>query len=108
VKSANLRDGEQNYHLIGSIFVIDFYIMKKASVADLRNHFRRISAWIENGDSVEIVKRRRPFAHLVPAGPKRPLVKADFAAQLAEVWGAKVFSDAEIASGRADELGENS
>ena len=41
--------------------------MKTATVADLRNNFRRVSAWIENGELVEIVKRGRAFARLVPA-----------------------------------------
>jgi len=31
-------------------------IMKQASVADLRNKFRRISSWIEEGQTVEILK----------------------------------------------------
>jgi prevent-host-death family protein len=47
--------------------MIHFSIMKIATVADLRNHFRRISAWIEDGEAVEIVKRGKPFARLVPA-----------------------------------------
>jgi antitoxin (DNA-binding transcriptional repressor) of toxin-antitoxin stability system len=38
--------------------------MRRASVADLRNHFRRISAWIEDGEVVEIVRRGRAFARL--------------------------------------------
>ena len=34
---------------------------KTATVADLLNNFRRVSAWLENGESVEIVKRGRRF-----------------------------------------------
>lgn len=81
---------------------------KTATVADLRNHFRRVSAWIENGDSVEIVKRGRRFARLVPAAPVRKPVKIDFAAQLHAVWGSKVFSDAEVQAMREAELGSQS
>ena len=44
--------------------------MKTATVADLRNNFRRVSAWIENGETVEIVKRGQVIAQLVPAGRK--------------------------------------
>lgn len=78
---------------------------KTATVADLRNHFRRLSAWLENGESVEILKRGRSFARLVPAVSSKP-AKVDFARQLREVWGRKVFSDAEIQAQRAAELGD--
>ena len=29
--------------------------MKTAAVADLRNNFRRISGWIEHGETVQII-----------------------------------------------------
>lgn len=92
--------------------MIDFTIMKHktATVADLRNNFRRVSAWLENGESVEIIKRGRRFARLVPAAtaaPRRP-VKIDFAGQLRAVWGSKVFSDAEVQAMRDAELGSQS
>jgi len=48
--------------------------MKTASVADLRNHFARVSHWIENGEKVEIRKRGRIFATLSPPpNPKKKL-----------------------------------
>ena len=91
--------------------MIDLSIMKPktATVADLRNNFRRVSAWLENGESVEIVKRGRRFARLVPAvtAHEKP-VKVDFAAQMRAVWGPKVFSDLEIESMRETELGSQS
>lgn len=91
--------------------MIDLSIMKEktATVADLRNNFRRVSAWLENGESVEIFKRGRRFARLVPAvaAHERP-VKVDFSAQLRAVWGQKVFSDLEIESMRETELGSQS
>lgn len=40
--------------------------MKTASIRDLRNDFRRISKWLEVGESVRIVRRGKPFARLVP------------------------------------------
>ena len=51
--------------------------MKTASVRDLRNDFARLSAWIENGEPVEITKGGKPFARLVPvteAGAPRRVV----------------------------------
>ena len=40
--------------------------MKNASVADLRNHFQQVSKWIQEGESVSITKRGKPFATLSP------------------------------------------
>jgi antitoxin (DNA-binding transcriptional repressor) of toxin-antitoxin stability system len=75
--------------------MIFFPIMKRASVADLRNHFRRISAWIEDGEAVEIVKRGRAFARLMPIAKPGKAVKVDFQAQRKRIWGSRVFSSAE-------------
>jgi len=82
-----------------------FYHMRTATVADLRNHFRRLSAWIENGESVQIVKRGKPFARLEPAPEAKPEPeKVDFAARRKAIWGDRVFSAAEVAAMRDAEL----
>lgn len=82
---------------------------KTATVADLRNNFRRVSAWLENGESVEILKRGRRFARLVPtAASSSKAAKVDFSTQLRAVWGRKVFSDAETRTMRDAELGSQS
>lgn len=73
--------------------------MKTATVADLRNNFRRISAWLEHGETVQIVKRGRAFARLTAEGASnssRDVPKIDFMAQLREVWGDRVFSEVEV------------
>ena len=80
--------------------------MKTATVADLRNNFRRISALIEGGESVDITRRGRVVARLVPpVSSKRKLVKPDFIAPLKEVWGDRMFTDAEVKAMREAELG---
>ena len=81
--------------------------MKTASVRDLRNDFARVSAWIENGEPVEITKGGKPFARLVPAtetGSPRKLVKPDILKRLKQTWGDRVFSAQEVADMRAAEL----
>jgi len=79
--------------------------MKTATVAELRNHFRRVSAWIENGEAVEILKRGRAFARLVPAvESKATPVKVDFAGRRKAIWGDRVFSAAEAQAMRDAEL----
>ncbi len=71
--------------------------MKTATVADLCNHFRRVSAWIENGETVEIVRRGRPFARLVPPAPTEgPGPNVDWEAQRRAIWGSRIFSAAEV------------
>ncbi|RYG62076.1 prevent-host-death protein [bacterium] len=81
--------------------------MKTATVADLRNNFRRISSWIEHGETVQIIKRGRPFAQLtslaeVSTSPSAP--KPDVMARLQEVWGDRVFSMKEVEEMRGAEL----
>ncbi len=81
-------------------------IMNTATTADLRNHFRRISAWLENGESVEILKRGKPYATLSPvakAGAVSPSA-IDFAAQRQAIWKGRRFSGDEVAEMRAAEL----
>ncbi len=80
--------------------------MKVASVADLRNDFRRVSAWISDGETVEIKRRGKPFATLIPAQKalEKCVPKIDFSAQLKEIWGEKVFSREEVAEMRRAQL----
>ena len=72
--------------------------MKTASVADLRNDFRRVAAWLAQGEEVEIVRRGKPFARLMPLESKtrENTVPIDFAAQLKANWGDRVFSPQEF------------
>ena len=50
--------------------------MKTATVRDLRNQFRRLSKWLEKGETVQIVKRGKPFARVVPEPATRTFVGA--------------------------------
>jgi antitoxin (DNA-binding transcriptional repressor) of toxin-antitoxin stability system len=86
--------------------MIDKSIMKRATVADLRNNFRRVSAWIANGEKVEITRRGKPFAQLQPitAAPSALPTKIDFEAQRRAIWGKRSFSKAEVLAMRAAEL----
>jgi len=61
----------------------------------LRNDFRKVAAWISDGESVTIKMRGKHFALLTPirGGDSPPMPKIDFSAQLKRIWGDKVFSD---------------
>lgn len=80
--------------------------MKTATVADLRNNFRRVSAWIEHGETVQIVKRGKPFAQLkaTPLSTPALVPKVDVMAQLNEIWGDRVFTMEEVRAMREAEL----
>ncbi len=92
VSSAPLCD------LTGLAYVVSKNTMKTANVADLRNDFQKVAAWISDGESVAIKMRGKLFATLTPAhGLSEPAMpKIDFAAQLKRIWGDKVFTDAEV------------
>ena len=89
--------------LDGFGLVIDSSLMKTATVADLRNDFRRVSAWVSDGQSVEITKRGRVVARLVPPDvavigqAKKPVIMPDFRAQARAIWGdVKPMTAAEV------------
>ena len=50
--------------------------MKRATVRDLRNDFGRVSKWVQAGETVQILKRGKPFARVVP----EPRVQSFFGA----------------------------
>jgi antitoxin (DNA-binding transcriptional repressor) of toxin-antitoxin stability system len=50
--------------------------MKTATVRDLRNRFHRVSKWLESGEPVQILKRGRRFARVVPEPRKGTFLNA--------------------------------
>lgn len=84
------------------------YIMNSVSTADLRNRFRQVSSWLDNGETVEILKRGKPYARLLPiAKEATPTpMKINFRAQCQEIWKGRKFSRAEVAEMRAAEVEE--
>jgi len=58
------------------------YHMKTATVREIRNEFAKVLGWIEDGEQVEITKRRRVVARLVPVKPKAKKIEwPDFEAR---------------------------
>jgi antitoxin (DNA-binding transcriptional repressor) of toxin-antitoxin stability system len=78
--------------------------MKTATVRKLRYHFKKLEAWLNSGEEIEITRRSEPIALLSP--PKRKLVHPDYEARAKEIWGDRFFSDAEVEEMRAFETGE--
>ncbi len=65
--------------------------MKTATVADLRNHFPKVAAWVAEGHTIAITRRGRTVANLVPPTAPgladKPFKMPDFAAQAKAIWG---------------------
>jgi antitoxin (DNA-binding transcriptional repressor) of toxin-antitoxin stability system len=81
------------------------YHMKQASVRDLRYHFSDVERLLQNREEVEITKRRRVVARLIPvsAQPHRRR-RPDFLARLRTIYGRKLLkvSGAELVAQERD------
>jgi len=67
------------------------YHMTKATVRDLRYRFSKVEHLLREGEQVQITKRGRPVALLVPVRPRRPAKMPDFLARLKKIYGEKVL-----------------
>ena len=79
------------------------YHMKTASIRDLRYEFTKVERFLRQGEEVQITKRRRVIARLVPDNGDGPAEMPDFWGRMRAIYGDKVFevSGAElIAKGR--------
>jgi antitoxin (DNA-binding transcriptional repressor) of toxin-antitoxin stability system len=57
--------------------------MKTASIRDLRYRFPQIEARLREGEAIDITKRKRVIARLVPVKPRpQPRAASDFLAML--------------------------
>ncbi len=65
--------------------------MKTASVRDLRYRFSEVEDLLREGQEIQITKRRRVIAKLVPEPPSKVGVRPDFAARLRRIYGNKVL-----------------
>lgn len=62
------------------------YHMKKASVRDLRYRFTEVESLLREGTEIQITKRRRVIARLVPADRPIPGERPDFLARLKKLY----------------------
>jgi prevent-host-death family protein len=63
------------------------YHMKRASIRDLRYRFKEVEASLAAGEEIEIVRRNKPIATLVPVKPQGPVKMPDFMARLRRIHG---------------------
>lgn len=64
--------------------------MTKASVRDLRYKFHEVEDLLRQGQEVQITKRKRVIAKLIPAG-KTQVKRPDFAGRLKKIFGDRVL-----------------
>ncbi len=62
------------------------YHMKNATVRDLRYRFREVEDLLREGEEIEITKRKRVIARLVPLKPATPSLRPDFLARLKKIY----------------------
>lgn len=82
------------------------HIMKTVTVRDLCNSFSMLETWLAEGEEIRIEKRGQPIGVLTAwrPGASTQSAKPDFAARRRAIWGNRVFTEAEVAALRADEL----
>jgi antitoxin (DNA-binding transcriptional repressor) of toxin-antitoxin stability system len=76
------------------------YHMRKASVRDLRYAFKKIERLLHQGEEIQITKRRRVIARLVPESVQSAAEVPDFQGRLRAIYGDTVLavSGAELVS----------
>lgn len=65
--------------------------MKRASVGDLRYGFKKIERMLHQGEEVQITKRRRVIARLVPENGQGTAQMPDFLRRLRSIYGDKIL-----------------
>ena len=65
--------------------------MKTATVRDLRYHFSRVEELLREGEEIQITKRKRVIARLLPAESAGPRPRPDFLARLKKIYGGKAL-----------------
>ncbi len=63
--------------------------MKKASVRDLRYRFSAVESLLRDGEEIQITKRKRVIARLLPPDPAAPAIFPDFLARQKKTFGKK-------------------
>ena len=67
--------------------------MKKASIRQLRYDFNKIEHLLRQGEEIQITKRRRVIARLVPERRADLAKVPDFLARMRVVYGGKVLAE---------------
>ena len=74
--------------------------MKTASIGDLHHGFKKIERLLQQGEEIQITKRGRAIARLIPDAAEATKQAPDFMARLRAIYGDKALAvtGAELAS----------
>jgi antitoxin (DNA-binding transcriptional repressor) of toxin-antitoxin stability system len=78
--------------------------MERASVCDLRYRFSEVEDLLREGEEIQITKRKRAIARLIPVKPAVPARRPDFLARLKKIYYGKPLkvTGAELVSRERD------
>jgi antitoxin (DNA-binding transcriptional repressor) of toxin-antitoxin stability system len=62
------------------------YHMAKASIRDLRYQFRKVESLLQQGEEIQITKRRRVIARLIPEREGKKPEIPDYMARLKQIY----------------------
>jgi len=65
--------------------------MKRASIRDLRYRFPEVERMLQDGEKIEITKRRRVIARLTPIVSHAHGRRPDFLSRLRSIYGNKIL-----------------
>jgi antitoxin (DNA-binding transcriptional repressor) of toxin-antitoxin stability system len=63
------------------------YHVKQATVRDLRYRFREVENLLREGEEIQITKRKRVIARLLPSRAAVPSQPPDFLGRLKQIYG---------------------
>ena len=66
--------------------------MSKATLRDLRYRFSQVESLLQQGEEVQITRRKRIIARLLPPQPAARAARPDFLARLKRIYGNKVLT----------------
>ena len=78
--------------------------MKQATLRDLRYNFDHIATLLQDGEEIQITKRKRVVARLLPPEMPKVVERPDFMARLKQIYGDRVMevSSAELLAEERD------
>lgn len=62
--------------------------MKTASVREIQHNLAEVLSWVENGEEVRVVRRKKVVARLLPPEPAA-VPTPDFLGRAQAIWGKK-------------------
>jgi antitoxin (DNA-binding transcriptional repressor) of toxin-antitoxin stability system len=65
--------------------------MRTASIRDLRYDFKKIERLLRQGEEVQITKRRKVIARVIPENNQPHVEMPDFLGRIRKIYGNKVF-----------------